>query len=135
LQQSCVPLQQSRAVLQQSCAGLQHSRAGLQQSCAPLQQSCAALDVNAVRATATTNSATVAIIVFLFKVFLLIGSEFMINAQNFTRVTAAFPIFYTATRCRVGAKDERLQARALVMLVMEDTTANWMRLRFSHPAR
>src|SRR5262249_33276428 len=134
LQHSCAPLQHSCAPLQHSCAGLQHSRAGLQQSCAPLQQSCAAPNANAVRATAMTNSATVAIIVFLFKALLLIGSEFMISAQNFARV-AAFSISHTATRCCDGAKDERPQARALITLAMEDTTANWMRLRTSHPAR
>jgi hypothetical protein len=127
LQQSCVLLQHSRAPLQQSCGGLQHSRAGL-------QQSCAAADVNAVKATATTNSATVAIIVFLFKVFLLIGSEFMFSAQSFAQA-AAFPIPHTATWCRVGVKDEGPQARVLAMLVMEDTTANWMKLRISHPTR
>src|SRR5262249_49385357 len=79
LQQFCAGLQHSCVPLQHSCAGLQHSRAGLQQSCAPLQQSCAAPNANAVRATAMTNSATVAIIVFLFKALLLIGSEFMIS--------------------------------------------------------
>src|SRR5262249_18784150 len=123
LQQFCAGLQHSCVPLQHSCAPLQHSCAGLQQSCAPLQQSCAAPNANAVSATATTNSATVAIIVFLFKVFLLIGFEFMINAQNFARV-AAFPIFYTVTRFCDGANDERLQARALAILIMEDTTAN-----------
>src|SRR5215471_8740264 len=134
LQQFCAGLQQSCAPLQQSCAGLQHSLAGLQQSCAPLQQSCAGLNANAVRATAATSSAMAAIIVFLFKVFLLIV-HVSNNAQNFTRVAAAIPSSHTATRCRVGVKDEGPQARALAMLVMEDTTANWMKLRISHPAR
>jgi hypothetical protein len=76
----------------------------------------------------------VAIIVFLFKVFLLIVHDSN-SAQNFTRVAAAFPISHTATRCRVGIKDEWPQARTLAMLIMEDTTANWMKLRISHPAR
>jgi hypothetical protein len=99
-----------------------------------LQQSCAAADDKAVKATAMTNSATVAIIVFLFKVFLLIDSEFMISAQSFARA-AAFPISHTSTQCRVGAKGGKPQARALAMLVLEDTTANWMKLRISHPTR
>src|SRR5215468_2351919 len=130
-QQACGGLQQFCAGLQQSCGGLQHSLAGLQQSCAPLQQSCAGLNANAVRATAATSSAMAAIIVFLFKVFLLIVHDSN-NAQNFTRVAAAIPSSHTASRCRVGVKDEGPQARALAMLVMEDTTANWMKLRISH---
>src|SRR5215510_8115122 len=88
---------------QQACGGLQHSLAGLQQSCAPLQQSCAGLNANAVRATAVTSSAMAAIIVFLFKVFLLIVHDSN-NAQNLTRVAAAIPSSHTATRCRVGVK-------------------------------
>jgi len=57
----------------------------------------------------------------------------MIDAQNFTRVAAAFPIFHATARCGDGAKNEGPKARALAMLVMEDTTANWMKLRTGHP--
>jgi hypothetical protein len=60
-----------------------------------LQQSCAAADVNAVKATAMTNSATVAIIVFLFKVFLLIA----FNPRNTTR------------RAREAAKEQAMTVR------------------------
>jgi hypothetical protein len=132
LQQFCAGLQQFCAPLQHSCAGLQHSLAGLQQSCEPLQQSRAGVNANAVRVTAATSSATAAIIVFLFKVFLLIVTDSN-NAQNFTRVAAAIPSSHTVTRCRVGVKDEGPQARTLAMLIMEDMTANWMGLRSSHP--
>src|SRR6266508_4900010 len=69
--------------LQQFCAAPQQSFTALQQFCAlALQQFCAAPIANAGSAMAATSSVMVAIIVFLYIVFLLIDFRFMIKLSN-----------------------------------------------------